>query len=124
MNGNYGEYTADSRSVDQFVKDERTVLPIFSVGDWDGTGVSSVTAPATAKNVLSVGVSTTGSEGSTPVGSVDSVSRTGPTTDGRIKPDVVAPGIEICSGAGRGSSGLQAALSAEQEVTLMVTHYT
>ena len=55
LNGNYGEYTADSRSVDQFVKDERTVLPIFSVGDWDGTGVSSVTAPATAKNVLSVG---------------------------------------------------------------------
>ena len=98
LNGNYGEYTADSRSVDQFVKDERTVLPIFSVGDWDGTGVSSVTAPATAKNVLSVGVSTTGSEGSTPAGSVDSVSRTGPTTDGRIKPDVVAPGIEICSG--------------------------
>ena len=61
LNGNYGEYTADSRSVDQFVKDERTLLPVFSVGDWDGTGISSVTAPSTAKNVLSVGVSTTGS---------------------------------------------------------------
>ena len=98
LNGNYGEYTADSRSVDQFVKDERTLLPVFSVGDWDGNGVSSVTAPSTAKNVLSVGVSTTGSGGSPPQGSVDSVSREGPTADGRIKPDVVAPGIEICSG--------------------------
>ena len=98
LNGNYGEYTADSRSVDQFVKDERTLLPVFSVGDWDGNGVSSVTAPSTAKNVLSVGVSTTGSGGSPPQGSVDSVSREGTTADGRIKPDVVAPGIEICSG--------------------------
>ena len=98
LNGNYGEYTADSRSVDQFVKDEETLLPIFSVGDWEGNGVSLVTAPATAKNVLSVGVSTTGSGGSTPQGSVDPISREGPTIDGRIKPDVVAPGIEICSG--------------------------
>ena len=98
LNGNYGEYTADSRSVDQFVKDERTVLPIFSIGDWDGSGASSVTAPATAKNVLSVGASTTGSGGSTPPGSVDQDSRVGPTADGRIKPDVVAPGVEVCSG--------------------------
>ncbi|MEC7589903.1 MAG: S8 family serine peptidase, partial [Candidatus Thermoplasmatota archaeon] len=98
LNGNYGEYTADSRSVDQFVKDERTLLPVFSVGDWDGTGISSVTAPSTAKNVLSVGVSTTGSGASAPAGSVDQISRLGPTADGRIKPDVVAPGIDICSG--------------------------
>ena len=98
LNGNYGEYTADSRSVDQFVKDERTLLPVFSVGDWDGTGDSSVTAPSTAKNVLSVGVSTTGSGSTAVAGSVDQISRLGPTADGRIKPDVVAPGIEICSG--------------------------
>ena len=77
--------------VDQFVKDERTLLPVFSVGDWDGSGISSVTAPSTAKNVLSVGVSTTGS-GASAAGSVDQISRLGPTADGRIKPDVVAPG--------------------------------
>ena len=77
---------------------KKTLLPIFSVGDWEGNGDSLVTAPATAKNVLSVGVSTTGSGGSTPQGSVDPISREGPTIDGRIKPDVVAPGIEICSG--------------------------
>ncbi|MBT4920960.1 MAG: S8 family serine peptidase [Euryarchaeota archaeon] len=98
LNGNFGEYTADSRSVDQFVHDETTLLPIFSVGDTDGQGSTLITAPATAKNVLSVGVSTTGSLGTTPEGSVDSNSRVGFTLDGRIKPDVVAPGVEICSG--------------------------
>ena len=98
LSGSEGEYTADSRSVDQFVKDERSLLPIFSVGDWDGTGSSMVTTPATAKNVLSVGVSTTGTGGTTPQGAVDAISRDGSTMDGRIKPDVVAPGIEICSG--------------------------
>ena len=98
LNGNYGEYTADSRSVDQFVHDESTLLPIFSVGDNDGQGSPLITAPATAKNVLSVGMSTTGSLGTTPEGSVDTSSREGFTLDGRIKPDVVAPGVEICSG--------------------------
>ena len=98
LNGNYGEYTADSRSVDQFVHDEPSLLPVFSVGDRGGQGSSQVSAPSTAKNVLSVGVSTTGSSGSTAQGSVDTVSSEGPTLDGRIKPDVVAPGIEICSG--------------------------
>ena len=33
-----------------------------------------------------------------PQGSVDNISSLGPTLDGRIKPDLVAPGIEICSG--------------------------
>ena len=103
LNGNYGEYTADSRSVDQFVKDERTVLPIFSVGDWDGTGVSSVTAPATAKNVLSVGVSTTGSEGSTPAGSVDSVSRTGANNRWKNQTRCCRSWNRNLLGAGRGS---------------------
>ena len=49
-----------------------------------------VTTPATAKNVLSVGVSTTGTGGTTPQGAVDAISRDGSTMDGRIKPDVVA----------------------------------
>ena len=98
LNGNYGEYTADSRSADQLVHDEPSVLPIFSVGDRGNQLTSQVAAPSTAKNVLSVGVSTTGTGASQPQGSVDNISSLGPTLDGRIKPDLVAPGIEICSG--------------------------
>ncbi len=98
INGNFGEYTSDSRSVDQFVFDEPKVLPIFSVGDRGANGASQISPPSTAKNVLSVGVSTTGTDSTASPGSVDSISSQGPTLDGRIKPDVVAPGIELCSG--------------------------
>lgn len=93
-NGNYGQYTADSRSVDLLVNEKTTVLPLFSVGDRGAQGASQVSAPATAKNVLAVGTSNTGSS----AGSVANISSQGPSLDGRIKPDIVAPGMNICSG--------------------------
>ena len=89
LNGNYGAYTADSRSTDQYVSNNKFLLPIFSVGDNGGSGSSKITAPGTAKNVLSIGSSVNGS--------VSSYSSEGPTLDGRIKPDLVAPGDGICS---------------------------
>ena len=89
LNGNYGAYTADSRSTDQYVSNNKYLLPIFSVGDNGGNGPSQITAPGTAKNVLSIGSSVNGS--------VSSYSSEGPTLDGRIKPDLVAPGEAICS---------------------------
>ena len=93
LNGNYGAYTADSRSVDVFVNDNPEFLPIFSAGDDPGQNSSKVMAPSTAKNVLSVGASTTN-----PTGNVANFSSLGPSLDGRVKPDVVAPGVAICSG--------------------------
>jgi uncharacterized membrane protein len=89
LNGNYGAYTADSRSTDQYVSNNKYLLPIFSVGDNGGTGASKITAPGTAKNVLSIGSSVNGT--------VSTDSSEGPTLDGRIKPDLVAPGEGICS---------------------------
>ena len=89
LNGNYGAYTADSRSTDQYVSNNKYLLPVFSVGDNGGSGASKITAPGTAKNVLSIGSSVNGS--------VSSYSSEGPTLDGRIKPDLVAPGDGICS---------------------------
>ena len=93
-NGNYGQYTPDSRSVDILVRDKPDMLPLFSVGDRGAQGASQVTAPGTAKNVLAIGASGTGST----LGSVASFSSIGPTLDGRIKPDLVAPGVDLCSG--------------------------
>ena len=98
LNGNYGQYTADARSVDIFVHDRKDLTPIFSVGDRGGSGASQVTSPATAKNVLAVGASTTGAAGTLAAGSVANFSSLGPSLDGRVKPDVVAPGVGICSG--------------------------
>ena len=93
LNGNYGAYTADSRSVDVFVNDNPEFLPIFSAGDDTSQNSSQVMSPSTAKNVLSVGASTTN-----PTGNVANFSSLGPSLDGRVKPDVVAPGVAICSG--------------------------
>ena len=89
-----GEYTSDSRSIDWFTNDYPEFLVIFSAGDM---GVSGVTSPSTAKNALSIGASTTGAYGSDSVGQVFNESSSGPTSDGRIKPDLVAPGVMICS---------------------------
>ena len=89
-----GEYTSDSRSIDWFTNDYPEFLVIFSAGDM---GVSGVTSPSTAKNALSIGASTTGAFESDPVGQVFNESSSGPTSDGRIKPDLVAPGVMICS---------------------------
>ena len=88
-NGNFGYYTADSRSADQYVSNNPYLLPVFSVGDNGASGASQITAPGTGKNVLSIGSSTNGS--------VSTSSSQGPTLDGRIKPDLVAPGEGICS---------------------------
>ena len=88
-----GDYSADSRSADSFVVDYPRFLALFSAGDLAQGGV---TPPGTAKNVLTVGASTTGSYGSTPEGAVASFSSNG-VSDGRIKPDIVAPGVAVCS---------------------------
>ena len=90
LNGNEGKYTSDSRSVDLAVLDSPGLLPVFAVGDAGGLGSNKIAPPATAKNVLSIG-----SEDS---GSVSASSSKGLTLDGRIKPDLVASGVGICSG--------------------------
>lgn len=98
-NGNYGAYTADSRSLDVFVHDNPNFLPIFSAGDDPAQNASKVLAPSTAKNVLSIGASTTN-----PAGSVANFSSLGPSLDGRVKPDLVAPGVSLCSGRAEDAS--------------------
>ena len=98
LNGNYGQYTADARSVDIFVNDRQDLTPLFSVGDRGTSGASQVTSPGTAKNVIAIGASTTGASGTAGAGAVANFSSLGPSLDGRIKPDLVAPGVGICSG--------------------------
>ena len=98
LNGNYGQYTADARSVDTFVHDRKDLTPIFSVGDRGASGASQVSSPATSKNVIAIGASTTGAAGTPALGAVVNFSSLGPSLDGRVKPDLVAPGVGICSG--------------------------
>ena len=103
-------YTADSQTYDSLVRDaqpavqanqEMTIL--FSSGN-KGPG-GHLTSPGNAKNVINVGASEnlrTGvdgcaidSTGADDINSVISFSSSGPSADGRIKPDIVAPGTHI-----------------------------
>ena len=69
-----GEYSSDSRSTDSYLVDQPSFLVLFSAGDLGENGYESITPPGTAKNVLTIGSSTTGSYGSPSAGSVSSTS--------------------------------------------------
>lgn len=67
---------------------------LFAAGN-DGPNSGTVSPPATAKNVISVGNHKNRGSGSPD--SMWSGSSRGPTDDGRIKPDLVAPGAYVRS---------------------------
>ena len=72
-------------------------MVLFSAGDFGSGSDQGISPPGTSKNALTVGASTTGSLGSTPPGEVATFSSVGLTNDGRIKPEIVAPGVLVCS---------------------------
>jgi len=132
-----GQYSQNSRDVDDFMFLHRDMLILFAAGnaglDTDGNGVidnDSIGSPSTAKNCLTIGASENNRpHGSSPAPGIDgnwialssggspvwptlnpgaghvsdnpdgmaAFSSRGPTDDGRIKPDVVAPGTNILS---------------------------
>lgn len=127
-----GVYSSEASQVDQFVWDNPDMVILFAAGndgvDADADGridPGSVSAPATSKNIISVGASEnlvhkggvqlklgeikfdSGKPWpSEPIASdtisnnpdgIAAFSSRGPTLDGRIKPDVVAPGTNILS---------------------------
>ncbi len=108
-----GAYSASSQEADFLVRDAQPATPgnqqltqVFSAGN-SGGGANTIGAPGTAKNVITVGAS----ENIRPIGSTDGCGVTdagannardiidfssrGPTDDGRIKPDIVAPGTHV-----------------------------
>jgi hypothetical protein len=131
LNDSGGTYLAAARELDEFVWKHRDMIVCVAAGNRgrDGSfrGVvdsGSVQAPGTAKNCITVGASEsvrpeqskTWSEGfpsrfaMPPIGDdlwansaegLAAFSGRGPTKDGRIKPDVVAPGTSILSTASR-----------------------
>ncbi|MCB9751192.1 MAG: S8 family serine peptidase [Myxococcales bacterium] len=87
-------YTDGSQDADEFVWAHPEFLLVFSAGN-DGPQPSTVLSPATAKNVLSVGATRRAGE----AGTMPGFSARGPTDDGRLKPDVTFPGVQIRSAA-------------------------
>jgi len=110
----FGSYTTDAQLYDSLTRDARgavsgnqELLFIFANGN-AGPGTGSVGSPATAKNVLSVGASETSNPDASngdgcgknasdgdDIQDMASFSSRGPSDDGRIKPEIVAPGTFI-----------------------------
>jgi PGF-pre-PGF domain-containing protein len=121
----FGEYTIESRDVDKFMWTHPDMLIVFAAGNYgtdknkDGIiDFDSISYPGTAKNCLTVGASENyrgnafGLTWSSFLNTIEPIcsdytannprgiaafSGRGPTDDGRIKPDIVAPGTYIIS---------------------------
>ncbi len=107
-----GEYLVDDQTYDALVRDadpltpgEQPVTIIFSAGN-SGPNGGTTGSPANAKNVISVGASENyrptwtdgcgfGPSAANNANDIASFSSRGPTVDGRIKPELVAPGTHI-----------------------------
>jgi hypothetical protein len=93
--GAFGAYDAYSRDVDEMMWENPDFLVVFSNGnEGEDDQPRTITPPATAKNCLSVGASETSGDGySHDSEDVAYFSSWGPAgIEGRVKPDVCAPG--------------------------------
>ena len=103
-------YTAESREIDEWLWEHPEVLVVFAAGNGWRTGNGSfirardaITSEGAAKNVLAVGATenyrprTYYGEYADNRSQVFDQSSRGPTNDGRIKPDICAPGTMIIS---------------------------
>ena len=87
-----GAYVASSRAADSVTWDHRDYVLAVAAGNAGDDGANTIDAPGTSKNAITVGASVTAGPGG-----VAEFSSRGPTDDGRIKPDVMAPGTFIRS---------------------------
>lgn len=93
-------YTSTSAQIDRFVRGQVDFLPIFGAGNF-GPDAGTLTTEANSKNALVVGASRSprpafdNDKGNT--FQVAGFSSSGPAGDGRIKPELVAPGTSIIS---------------------------
>jgi len=93
-------YNTSSSQIDSFVYRYPDFLPVFGAGN-SGPSNSTLTSEANSKNALVVGSSQVPRPAFDPEArfadqAADSSSR-GPTQDGRIKPDLLAPGSALIS---------------------------
>ena len=101
--GVQGEYDESCRGIDSFVWAHPEYLPVFACGNGGRDGAGTIGSPGAAKNLLSVGATQnlrSGTIGGWPSGDPSvtaAYSGRGPCSDGRVKPDLAAPGTGVLS---------------------------
>jgi hypothetical protein len=98
-----GTYLLQDASTDAFCYAHPDFMNIMAAGN-EGSGSSTIGNPPIAKNVLTIGATERGTASNTVAG----FSSRGPTQDGRIKPNVMAPGVDIMSAQKSGTNGYEA----------------
>ena len=102
--GGKNEYGTGTVKIDRFVREYPNFLPIFGAGN-NGPESGTLTAEANSKNALVVGAGQVPRPSFSPdaqqAGEAASFSSRGPTSDGRIKPDLMAPGSAVISACSR-----------------------
>jgi subtilisin family serine protease len=98
-----GTYLIQDASTDRYCWANPDFMNIFAAGN-EGSGARTIGNPPIAKNVLTIGATERG----TASNAIASFSSRGPTQDGRIKPNVMAPGVDINSALNTGSNGYSA----------------
>jgi subtilisin family serine protease len=88
-------YDSDVIDIDKYHYETEDFLVLFAAGNDGADGYYSIGSPAVSKNALAVGA--TQDESSAEVGDMAYFSSIGPTFDGRIKPDISAPGFYTSS---------------------------
>nr|CCA21503.1 serine protease putative [Albugo laibachii Nc14] len=103
------DYSVQARDLDAYLYENPDVLLVIAAGNSGGLerdqGQRTISSPSGAKNVISVGASLNTAETFRNFHcpslfnerTVAYFSSAGPTTDGRLKPDVVAPGMLVTS---------------------------
>jgi len=101
-----GRYTANEVAYDTMVRDADGTTPgaqplmfCFSAGN-AGPGGGTMGSPGSAKNIITVGA-TGNDRGGSSSNSMAGFSSRGPAADSRVKPDVVASGVNVISSAAR-----------------------
>jgi hypothetical protein len=134
-------YDSTARDMDRYSYDHQDFLVLVAAGNTGSLGFRTIGTPATGKNVLAVGASMTSAYGfadSTTgpscqtaalcngyyadlADNLASFSSLGPTFDGRMKPEVVAPGYFISSAYSSANPATQTCAVEAKSGTSMAT---
>jgi len=102
------DYSLDAFNSDTFMKSYPESIILYAAGNDGDEGSGSVVSPSTGKNVVSVGaglndykswksITGTSNKSKYNLNNIASFSSKGPTSDGRIKPDIMGQGYYIKS---------------------------
>lgn len=94
-----GTYLIQDASSDNYCWRYKDFLNIMAAGNESST--RRIRNPGIAKNILTVGADSNG----TASNKIASFSSRGPTQDGRLKPNIMAPGVNLWSAQASGQSG-------------------